>query len=109
MVGVSIMDLVGPGVESNKEARISESGNISLPLIGPVAHFGRHGTCPASTWLATGHEGLGVTTALATAKLIAAQMLGTPEDLAIDATPYLPARFGTPGVIHGAGTGAAHV
>jgi glycine/D-amino acid oxidase-like deaminating enzyme len=80
-----------------------------LPLIGPVAHFGRHDMCPASTWLATGHEGLGVTTALATAKLITAQILGTPEDLAIDATPYLPARFGTPGIIHGAGTGAAHV
>jgi D-hydroxyproline dehydrogenase subunit beta len=60
-----------------------------LPLIGPAARF----ASGIPTWLATGHEGLGVTTALATAKLIAAQMTGAFDDVPIDATPYLPARF----------------
>jgi glycine/D-amino acid oxidase-like deaminating enzyme len=54
-----------------------------LPLIGP--HPERHGV-----WLATGHEGLGITTSLGTAKLLAAQIFGhTPE---IPAEPYLPSR-----------------
>jgi len=54
-----------------------------LPLIGP------HSTLPG-VWLATGHEGLGITTSLATAKLLAAQITGrTPE---IPAEPYLPSR-----------------
>ena len=59
-----------------------------LPLIGPD---------PArrDVWLATGHEGLGITTSLATAELLAAQMLGTVP--AIDAQPYLPTRFAAPG------------
>jgi D-hydroxyproline dehydrogenase subunit beta len=60
-----------------------------LPLIGPAAHVAER----IPTWLATGHEGLGVTTALATSKLIAAQMTGVFADVPIDATPYLPARF----------------
>lgn len=55
-----------------------------LPLIGP--HPGRPGL-----WLATGHEGLGITTSLATAQLLAAQLLD--EQPAIAAQPYLPARF----------------
>ncbi|KQQ33714.1 D-amino acid oxidase [Duganella sp. Leaf126] len=55
-----------------------------LPLIGPCA--ARRGL-----WLATGHEGLGITTALATAQLLAAQMLG--ESAAIPYHPYLPHRF----------------
>jgi glycine/D-amino acid oxidase-like deaminating enzyme len=44
----------------------SQDGN---PLIGP--HPTRRGV-----WLALGHEGLGVTTAPATAELLAAQILG---------------------------------
>lgn len=55
-----------------------------LPLIGP------HPARPA-LWLATGHEGLGITTALATAELLAQQICGLPGTL--DAAPYLPARF----------------
>ncbi|KQW87515.1 D-amino acid oxidase [Massilia sp. Root418] len=55
-----------------------------LPIIGP--HPARPGL-----WLATGHEGLGITTSLATAQLLAAQMLD--ETAAIPALPYLPARF----------------
>ncbi|SAL48116.1 FAD dependent oxidoreductase [Caballeronia cordobensis] len=43
-----------------------------LPLIGPARFPGDR------LWLATGHEGLGVTTSLGTAQLIAAQMLGEP-------------------------------
>ena len=54
------------------------------PLIG--AWPGRNGL-----WLACGHEGLGVTTALGTADLLAAQLLGLP--LPFDAQPYAPARF----------------
>lgn len=55
-----------------------------LPLIGP--HPARE-----NVWLATGHEGLGITTSLATAKLLAAQI--TRQPAAIDIQPYLPARF----------------
>ena len=52
--------------------------------------IGEHPRRPG-IWLAAGHEGLGVTTAFATAELIANQMLGTPQ--AIDIHPYLPSRF----------------
>jgi glycine/D-amino acid oxidase-like deaminating enzyme len=41
--------------------------------------------------LACGHEGLGITTAPATAELVAAALLDRPALL--DPTPYLPARF----------------
>ncbi|MEX3948798.1 NAD(P)/FAD-dependent oxidoreductase [Paraburkholderia sp. EG287B] len=68
-----------------------------MPLIGPAASFADDDSHP-STWLATGHEGLGVTTALGTAKLIAAQMLERAAE--IDATPYLPARFADQGAVH---------
>ncbi|ACR30838.1 NAD(P)/FAD-dependent oxidoreductase [Burkholderia glumae] len=54
-----------------------------LPLIGPVAE--RPGV-----WLATGHEGLGVTTSLATAELIAAQLAGGEPP--IPPEPYSPSR-----------------
>lgn len=54
------------------------------PLIG--AWPGRSGL-----WLACGHEGLGVTTALGTADLLAAQLLDLP--LPFDAQPFAPARF----------------
>jgi glycine/D-amino acid oxidase-like deaminating enzyme len=57
-----------------------------LPLIGPSTQH-------ASIWLATGHEGLGITTATATAELIAAQLLGRP--CAIPPAPYWPTRFTT--------------
>jgi glycine/D-amino acid oxidase-like deaminating enzyme len=55
-----------------------------LPLIGPYSE--RPGI-----WLATGHEGLGITTAPATARLLAAQMLGRAMEIPI--APYLPQRF----------------
>jgi glycine/D-amino acid oxidase-like deaminating enzyme len=54
-----------------------------LPLIGPSAHDPR-------LYLATGHEGLGITTSLATAKLVVDRILGRPS--AIPCEPYLPGR-----------------
>jgi len=54
-----------------------------LPLIGPCEGRPR-------LFLATGHEGLGITTSLGTAKLVAAQLTGQP--CAIPAEPYLPTR-----------------
>jgi glycine/D-amino acid oxidase-like deaminating enzyme len=55
-----------------------------LPLIGPC-------TLRRGLWLATGHEGLGITTSLATAQLLAAQML--KEVAAIAHLPYRPGRY----------------
>jgi len=55
-----------------------------LPLIGPVPSC--HGL-----WLAAGHEGLGITTSLATAELITDQMLGRRG--ALDPAPYCLGRF----------------
>lgn len=56
----------------------------NLPLIGPYAEGAR-------LYLATGHEGLGITTSLGTAKLIVAQIMGrTPP---IPSEPFLPIRF----------------
>jgi glycine/D-amino acid oxidase-like deaminating enzyme len=57
-----------------------------LPLIGPVPG-------DPTLWLATGHEGLGITTALATAELLAASFTGALPAIAPE--PYLPARFNT--------------
>lgn len=58
------------------------AGRHHLPLIGP--HPGRPGV-----WLATGHEGLGITTSLGTARLLADGILGRPSPIA--PTPFLPA------------------
>ncbi len=55
-----------------------------LPLIGPHTEHER-------LYLATGHEGLGITTSLATAKLLVAQIMN--RETAIPITPYLPARM----------------
>jgi D-hydroxyproline dehydrogenase subunit beta len=54
-----------------------------LPLIGPTAADPR-------LYLATGHEGLGITTSLATGRLIADHIAGRKSDIAIE--PYLPTR-----------------
>jgi glycine/D-amino acid oxidase-like deaminating enzyme len=55
-----------------------------LPLIG------RWPDAP-SPWVATGHEGLGITTALGTGELVAALITG--ETPAIDPAPFDPARI----------------
>jgi glycine/D-amino acid oxidase-like deaminating enzyme len=54
-----------------------------LPLIGPWSE-------DPTLYVATGHEGLGITTSLATAKLIRAQITGAAAP--IPAEPYLPSR-----------------
>ena len=54
-----------------------------LPLIGPW-------TADKSIFLATGHEGLGITTSLGTARLLADQITGTRSEIPIE--PYLPSR-----------------
>jgi D-hydroxyproline dehydrogenase subunit beta len=55
-----------------------------LPLIGPSGVNER-------LWLATGHEGLGITTSLGTARLLADQICGRAS--AIPFEPYLPSRY----------------
>ena len=55
-----------------------------LPLIGPMPADPR-------LFIATGHEGLGITTSLGTARLLTEQLLGRPTS--IPAGPYLPARY----------------
>ena len=54
-----------------------------LPLIGPWAG-------DKTLYLATGHEGLGITTSLATARILADQITGTVPEIPIE--PYLPSR-----------------
>ncbi|HSK62362.1 MAG TPA: FAD-dependent oxidoreductase [Pyrinomonadaceae bacterium] len=56
-----------------------------LPLIGPHVERDR-------LYLATGHEGLGITTSLGTAKLLVDQIMN--REPAIPFEPYLPARQG---------------
>jgi len=55
-----------------------------LPLVGPWPG-------DESIWLAAGHEGLGITTSLGTAKLLADALTGRPPAIPIE--PYLPRRF----------------
>ena len=62
-----------------------------LPLIGPAGDF------VPGVWLAVGHEGLGVTTSLGTAKLLAALITGNTAPIPTE--PYLPVRF-TQKVVH---------
>jgi glycine/D-amino acid oxidase-like deaminating enzyme len=54
-----------------------------LPLIGPHPEL-------KNLYLATGHEGLGITTSMATAKLLVDQLVG--RESAIPFAPYLPGR-----------------
>lgn len=55
-----------------------------LPLIGPSLH-------DPTVFLATGHEGLGITTALATARLLADHIAGRVSE--IPREPYFPSRL----------------
>lgn len=54
-----------------------------LPLIGPCPGYER-------LHLATGHEGLGITTSMGTAKLLVDQLLHRPSQIPV--APYLPQR-----------------
>lgn len=62
-----------------------------LPLIGPHAEHDR-------LYLATGHEGLGITTSLATAKLLVDQLMNRAP--AIPVEPYLPGRMAATEIVH---------
>jgi len=55
-----------------------------LPLIGPSKSHDR-------IWLATGHEGLGITTSLGTGRILADLLLQRPSQ--IPSEPYSPVRF----------------
>jgi glycine/D-amino acid oxidase-like deaminating enzyme len=55
-----------------------------LPLVGPIPDR-------PNLYLATGHEGLGITTSLATGQMLADLIAG--REPAIDITPYLPSRL----------------
>jgi len=55
-----------------------------LPLIGPSITSDR-------IWLATGHEGLGITTSLGTGQLLADLLLGRSGEIPV--APYSPKRF----------------
>lgn len=55
-----------------------------LPIIGKATNYQR-------TWLATGHEGLGITTSLGTAELLADLVMG--RDSVLAAADYAPGRF----------------
>lgn len=77
-----------PGIGELKATRVWTGHRPTtpdkLPLIGPSPGNER-------IWLATGHEGLGITTSLGTGRLLADLILGrNPE---IPAEPYLPKRF----------------
>lgn len=88
-----------PGIGSMQAIRVWTGFRAAtpdkLPLIGPWPG-------DDSLFLATGHEGLGITTSLGTAKLLVGTMLGEKTEIA--AEPYLPDRFAHGGE---AGNGAA--
>jgi glycine/D-amino acid oxidase-like deaminating enzyme len=62
-----------------------------LPFIGPSAENQK-------IWLATGHEGLGITSSLATGRLLADMVLNRPSEIPV--APYSPARFLPEGKTH---------
>lgn len=76
-----------PGLASLSALRIWSGFRAAtpdkLPLIGP--------TEDPTVFLATGHEGLGITTSLATARLLLDHLLNRPS--AIPLEPYLPSRM----------------
>lgn len=65
------------------ETGLRPASNDGLPLIGPWP-------AQPGVFLAAGHEGLGITMALATGRLIADQLVGRTPEIAIG--PYLPRR-----------------
>ena len=77
-----------PGIASLEAIRVWTGFRAAtpdkLPLIGPWPG-------DETLWLATGHEGLGITTALATGELLAAAFTGAAPPIASE--PYLPGRY----------------
>jgi len=76
-----------PGLENLSAIRVWTGFRAAtpdkLPLIGLWPGY-------KNVYLATGHEGLGISTSLATARLLADQILGRPSE--ISRLPYEPAR-----------------
>ena len=62
-----------------------------LPLIGPSSG-------DTTLLLATGHEGLGITTSLGSARLLVDQMVGRKPEIPIE--PYLPSRVAAEQQVH---------
>ena len=77
--------ICGPGIckAENVWTGFRAATPDKLPLIGPWPH-------DSTLYLATGHEGLGITTSLATARLLVDQLTGRRS--AIPFEPYLPSR-----------------
>jgi glycine/D-amino acid oxidase-like deaminating enzyme len=77
-----------PGISSLSSIRITTGFRAAtpdkLPLIGPS-------TSDPSVWLATGHEGLGITTSLGTAALLTAMLTDRQPEIPVEA--YLPSRY----------------
>jgi glycine/D-amino acid oxidase-like deaminating enzyme len=77
-----------PGIASLSAIRVWTGFRAAtpdkLPLIGPDVS-------DSSILLATGHEGLGITTSMGTAELIADMLAGRSSAIALE--PFLPARF----------------
>ena len=77
-----------PGIAPLKAIRVWTGFRAAtpdkLPLIGPSV-------VDESVWLATGHEGLGITTSLGTAELLASMLTGPQPQIPVE--PYLPARY----------------
>lgn len=76
-----------PGIRSLSATRVwtgfRPATPDKLPLIGPWPE-------DSSVYIAAGHEGLGITTSLATAKIVAGQIFGKRSAIPIE--PYLPSR-----------------
>jgi glycine/D-amino acid oxidase-like deaminating enzyme len=76
-----------PGLARMPHARswtgLRAATSDKLPLIGPWP-------ADKSVFLATGHEGLGITTSLGTARILADQITGSKSEIPIE--PYLPSR-----------------
>ena len=99
-------DVEDPGIDRGIVASMIERASVYMPEIAKLATLrvqcGFRAATPdqlpligltedVSIFLATGHEGLGITTSLATARLLADQILGRPSAIPID--PYLPSRM----------------
>uniref|UniRef100_UPI002869A164 NAD(P)/FAD-dependent oxidoreductase n=1 Tax=Deinococcus sp. TaxID=47478 RepID=UPI002869A164 len=67
-----------PGVAALSGLRVWTGQRCATPDHLPIV--GWHGE-RTGVFVATGHEGLGITTALGTAELLAAQVFGTPSPL----------------------------
>jgi len=61
-----------------------------VPLIGPAPNP-ETGKPMEGVWLATGHEGLGITTSLGTARILTDRLVGNAPSIPWE--PYDPSRF----------------